>query len=95
MQHCRKAGARLSFEERRQAGTFQSFEERSGSDALIFFVLVFVVVVVLVVVIQCNFVVGFLKRGRWDGLSGMRHIYLLRSVISCSSGISACEKGWQ
>ena len=30
---------------------------------------VFVVVVVLVVVIQCNFVVGFLKRGRWAVLA--------------------------
>ena len=27
------------------------------------------VVVVLVVVIQCNFVVGFLKRGRWAVLA--------------------------
>ena len=30
---------------------------------------VFVVVVVLVVVIQCNFVIGFLKRGRWAVLA--------------------------
>ena len=39
---------------------------------------VFVVVVVLVVVIQCNFVVGFLKRGRWAVLASA----LVRRIAS-------------